>query len=207
MGSMNRHRVIWVAFAVAIVAVALLTWSAVVSPRMQQISAADEQTAQITRQNTETQNTIDTLSLASVNIILETNRLNQLERQIPSSYEQPAFITSLNKAASSTKVSIQSVSFGTASDAVLPTGVSGGITSGRLVQVPVSISASGDYTALRGFVAAIQGTSRIAIPTSLSYSIGSGDTQSTVSITCTIWSLLSTGSVSDTASSLSSEAE
>ncbi len=88
-------------------------------------------------------------------------------------------------------MTISSVSFSSAVDAQLPTEASNNISTGRLVQVPVTIAASGNYDALRNFVNGIQHIERIDLATDVSYSIGDDPNQSTVSINSYIWALLS----------------
>lgn len=202
---MNRHRATWIALAIVIVFIALLTWMAIITPRLQEISADDEQTAQLVSQNNTTQNEIDELTIANGTIILQTNRLNQLRRQIPNGYDQPAFIASLNSSAKDSTVSIQSVSFGTAADASLPSEAARGITASRVVEVPVTISAQGTYDHLRAFVASVQSIERIAVVNSVSYSIGSSSDSSssgtsTLSLSCTIYSLLDKSETSTSSS-------
>ena len=64
--------------------------------------------------------------------------------------------------------------------------------AGRLVQVPVSITANGSYDAMRGFVQAVQGINRIAVPEDVTYTLDKGGdaTKNNVTINCKIWSLL-----------------
>jgi type IV pilus assembly protein PilO len=60
------------------------------------------------------------------------------------------------------------------------------------VQVPVSITANGSYDAMRGFVQAVQGINRIAVPEDVTYTLDKGGdaTKNNVTINCKIWSLL-----------------
>ena len=89
--------------------------------------------------------------MASETIGLQKDRLRQLQRQIPDGYNQNEFIDSLNAAADGAGVSIQSVTFDEATTAEVPSEMQGTIKAGRLVQVPVSITANGSYDAMRGF--------------------------------------------------------
>ena len=81
--------------------------------------------------------------MASETIGLQKDRLRQLQRQIPDGYNQNEFIDSLNAAADGAGVSIQSVTFDEATTAEVPSEMQGTIKAGRLVQVPVSITANG----------------------------------------------------------------
>lgn len=47
----NKHKIIWMVLAAAIVVVLLIMWLVGVSPRRQQIAEANAQTAQIEQQN------------------------------------------------------------------------------------------------------------------------------------------------------------
>ena len=51
---MNKHKIAWIALAVGIVVVLMLTWLVGVSPRLTHIMEADEQTAQIEESNKKT---------------------------------------------------------------------------------------------------------------------------------------------------------
>lgn len=50
---MNKHKIAWIALAVGIVVVLMLTWLVGVSPRLTHIKEADAQTAQDRRKQQE----------------------------------------------------------------------------------------------------------------------------------------------------------
>ena len=197
---MNRHRAAWVGLLAAAIAIVFLLWTAVVTPRLQEVSAVREQTEQLRQQNTEVEKTIEKLNIASGTITLQTTRLNQLRRQIPNVYDQQALINSLNQSAKDTGITLSSVTFETATDAVLPQAVSGAI-SNRLVQVPLTVNAQGSYDKLRSFVAKVQDMERVVVPSSLTYSLGTASTgadQATtdsLSMTCNTYSLVDSTSI------------
>lgn len=188
---MNKHKIAWIALAVGIVVVLMLTWLVGVSPRLTHIKEADAQTAQIEESNKKTRDQIETLRMASETIGLQKDRLRQLQRQIPDGYNQNEFIDSLNAAADGAGVSIQSVTFDEATTAEVPSECREP-SSRPLVQVPVSITANGSYDAMRGFVQAVQGINRIAVPEDVTYTLDKGGdaTKNNVTINCKIWSLL-----------------
>ena len=62
---MNKHKIAWIALAVGIVVVLMLTWLVGVSPRLTHIKEADAQTAQIEESNKKTRDQIETLRMAS----------------------------------------------------------------------------------------------------------------------------------------------
>lgn len=189
---MNKHKIAWIALAVAIAVVLMFTWLVGVSPRLTHIKEADAQTAQIDANNKKTRDEIETLRVASETVSLQKDRLRQLQRQIPDGYNQQALIDSLNGAADGAGVSIKSVTFNSASEAEVPPDMQGTIKAGLLVQVPVTITASGSYDAMRNFVAGIQNINRIIIPEDVSYTLDKGDDpdRNGVTINCKIWSLL-----------------
>lgn len=189
---MNKHKIAWIALAVAIAVVLMFTWLVGVSPRLTHIKEADAQTAQINANNKKTRDEIETLRVASETVSLQKDRLRQLQRQIPDGYNQQALIDSLNGAADGAGVSIKSVTFDSASEAEVPPDMQGTIKAGLLVQVPVTITASGSYDAMRNFVAGIQNINRIIIPEDVSYTLDKGDDpdRNGVTINCKIWSLL-----------------
>lgn len=189
---MNKHKIAWIALAAAIVMVMMLTWLVGVSPRLAHIKEADAQTAQIDASNKATRNQIETLRVASETIGLQKDRLRQLQRQIPDGYNQQEFILSLNSAADAAGATITSVNFDEATLAEMPSDMQESIHAGTLVQVPVTITASGSYDAMRAFVAGVQNINRIAVPEDVSYTLDKGDDSSKNSVTmnCKIWSLL-----------------
>ena len=75
---MNKHKIAWIALAVGIVVVLMLTWLVGVSPRLTHIKEADAQTAQIEESNKKTRDQIETLRMASETIGLQKDRLRQL---------------------------------------------------------------------------------------------------------------------------------
>ena len=81
--NLNKHRIAWIGFAVGIVLVILITWMAAVSPCLDKIHNADEQTAQIEAQNEKTQKKIDQLMIASETMTIQRARLKQLQAQLP----------------------------------------------------------------------------------------------------------------------------
>ena len=169
---MNKHKIAWIALAAGIVFVIMLTWLVGVSPQISHIKSSDAQTAQIDENNKETRDEIETLRIASETIGLQKDRLRQLQRQIPDGYNQQEFINSL--------------------DADIPAEMQGTIQAGQLVQVSVSITATGSYDAMRNFVASVQNINRIAVPENVTYTLDrNGDeTKNAVVIDCKIWSLL-----------------
>lgn len=189
---MNKHKIAWIALAAGIVFVIMLTWLVGVSPQISHIKSSDAQTAQIDENNKETRDEIETLRIASETIGLQKDRLRQLQRQIPDGYNQQEFINSLDASAAGTGVAIKSVNFDDAVDADIPAEMQGTIQAGQLVQVSVSITATGSYDAMRNFVTSVQNINRIAVPENVTYTLDrNGDeTKNAVVIDCKIWSLL-----------------
>lgn len=189
---MNKHKIAWIALAAGIVFVLMITWLVGVSPQIAHIKDANAQAAQIDDNNKKTRDEIEQLRVASDTISLQKDRLRQLQRQIPDGYNQQEFIDALNGAAADAGTAIKSVTFDDATDAVMPAEMQDVIKAGRLVQVPVTVTASGGYDAMRNFVAGVQNINRIAVPEDVSYTLDrSGDeSKNTVIIQCKIWSLL-----------------
>ena len=185
---MNKHRIAWIALALSIVIVIMLTWLVGVSPRITHIKDANAQTAQIDETNKKLRDRIEELRVASETISLQKDRL----RQLPDGYNQKEFIDALNGAAEAAGVTISSVDFDDATLAVMPPEMQGTIKAGTLVQVPVTITASGDYDPMRSFVQGVQNINRIAVPEDVQYQISTdGDaSKNSVTLNCKIWSLL-----------------
>lgn len=194
--NINKHRIAWIGLAVGIVLVMLITWMAGVAPCLDKIHSADEQTAQIEAQNEVTQKKIDQLMIASETMTIQKARLKQLQSQLPENFDQSEFITSLDRAAAGSGVTIKSVTFDDAVEATLPTEAQKSIVAGHLVEVPLTINANGSYDAMRNFVDAVQKIERIAVPNNVTYSIDSGgdDSKNSVVIECNIWSMMLSGS-------------
>ena len=194
--NLNKHRIAWIGFAVGIVLVILITWMAAVSPCLDKIHNADEQTAQIEAQNEKTQKKIDQLMIASETMTIQRARLKQLQAQLPENFDQSAFITSIDQAAAGTVVTIKSVTFDDAVEAALPAQAQKSIVAGHLVEVPLTITAFGSYDSMRAFVDAVQKIERIAVPNTVTYSIDKDgdDTKNSVVLECNIWSMMLSGS-------------
>ncbi|MBW3095515.1 type 4a pilus biogenesis protein PilO [Bifidobacterium sp. 64T4] len=194
--NINKHRIAWIGLAVGIVLVMLITWMAGVAPCLDKIHNADEQTAQIDAQNEVTQKKIDQLMIASETLTIQKARLKQLQRQLPENFNQSEFITALDGAAAGSGVSIKSVTFDDAVEATLPSESQKAIVAGHLVEVPLTITASGSYDAMRSFVDSVQKIERIAVPNNVTYSIDAGgdDSRNSVVIECDIWSMMLSGS-------------
>ena len=92
------------------------------------------------------------------------------------------------------------MSFGTAASVTLPGDTASQISAKTIVGVPVTITAQGGYDALRNFVDQVQRISRIAVPTSVSYSVADDDAQSTVTINSSVLAILDSGSNSSASS-------
>ena len=197
--NLNKHRIAWIVFAVGIVLVILITWMAAVSPCLDKIHNADEQTAQIEAQNEKTQKKIDQLMIASETMTIQRARLKQLQAQLAENFDQSAFITSIDQAAAGTGVTIKSVTFDDAVEAALPAQAQKSIVAGHLVEVPLTITASGSYDSMRAFVDAVQKIERIAVPNTVTYSIDKDgdDTKNSVVLECNIWSMMLSGSAAE----------
>ena len=189
--NLNKHRIAWIGFAVGIVLVILITWMAAVSPCLDKIH-----NAQIEAQNEKTQKKIDQLMIASETMTIQRARLKQLQAQLPENFDQSAFITSIDQAAAGTGVTIKSVTFDDAVEAALPAQAQKSIVAGHLVEVPLTITASGSYDSMRAFVDAVQKIERIAVPNTVTYSIDKDgdDTKNSVVLECNIWSMMLSGS-------------
>lgn len=196
----NKHKAIWIGLIVLIVIMLGVTWSSVIMPATDKVHQAQAETAQIDKQNDALQKDIDLLNTASATPQIYKNRLTQLQREIPTSYNQSEFIASLDGAASASATTIQSVSFGTPASVTLPGDTASQISAKTVVGVPVTITAQGGYDALRNFVDQVQRISRIAVPTSVSYSVADDDAQSTVTINSSVLAILDSGSSSDASS-------
>ncbi len=130
---MNKHKIAWIALAVGIVVVLMLTWLVGVSPRLTHIKGKPTRRLRRSKKATRKRVTrLKTLRMASETIGLQKDRLRQLQRQIPDGYNQNEFIDSLNAAADGAGVSIQSVTFDEATTAEVPSEMQGTIKAGRL---------------------------------------------------------------------------
>lgn len=190
---MNKHKIAWIALAAGIVFVIMLTWLVGVSPQISHIKSSDAQTAQIDENNKETRDGNRNISASPAKrSACRKTVCAQLQRRFQTA------ITSRNSSIRWMRplrepgVAIKSVNFDDAVDADIPAEMQGTIQAGQLVQVSVSITATGSYDAMRNFVASVQNINRIAVPENVTYTLDrNGDeTKNAVVIDCKIWSLL-----------------
>lgn len=189
----NKYMLEYIGMAIAAVVALVLMYTVIITPKRDAINTANQQAQAIEAKNQTLDDRIHYLMTVEPQLSMQKERLAQAQRQIPSSYDQQGFIANLNDAATQAGVTIQTVGFTDASLASLPTIATSKLTIGVPVQVPVSISASGTYDQLRDFVNKTQSMMRIAVPSSVSYSLGDTggtDPASTVTMQLNIWSML-----------------
>ena len=148
---MNKYKIQYIIMALLAVILIVITYSAVVTPKLSAKASAEQQAHAIQDKNAKLDERIHYLMKVEPQIGTQKDRLAQAQRQIPSSYDQQGFISNLNDAATQSGVTIQTVGFTDASLASLPTIATSKLTIGVPVQVPVSISATGTYDQLRDF--------------------------------------------------------
>ena len=190
---MNKYKIQYIVMALRAVILIVITYSAIVTPKLSAKASAEQQAHAIQDKNAKLDERIHYLMKVEPQIGTQKDRLAQAQRQIPSSYDQQGFISNLNDAATQSGVKIQTVGFTDASLASLPTIATSKLTIGVPVQVPVSISATGTYDQLRDFVNKVQSMMRIAVPNSVSYDLGDtggADPSCSVTMQLNIWSML-----------------
>lgn len=201
---MNKYK--WQALGLVVLAILLIlgTVGAVVTPKKSDIESADQQTATVEAKNAKLRDEIANLTILQPQQSIQLSRLAQMQTEIPGAYNQQDFIDSLNSVAAGAQVTIQSVTFSEASLASLPTVTTSKLSIGIPVQVPVSITVQGSYDQMQTFIGQLQKMQRIAVPSSVSYSFGNNgptDTESTMTIQATMWSMLTSSTASSTAMS------
>lgn len=184
---MDKYRLSLIVIGVLAAGILLGAFFVGVQPQLDRIGRAETQTAAAVQQNTvqEARNAAlaaDNERIDEYRGTLETNRT-----QIPADRAQQPMIDQIHAAAAAAGVTVTTLTSEAAVTYTAPTGVD--LTppaSGTLVQVPVTLSASGDRAALEQFAANVQRSARIFTVTGSQYS---GPDEPTLTLTGATWVL------------------
>ncbi len=186
---MDKHRLTLIVIGVLGVAIVLGGWFVGVQPQIDRIDAANSQTASITQLNDAQQIKNDALAADNEKLGDYKNDLAEKQREIPASRSQQDLINQIDAAAVAAGVTVKSLSFDAAADFVAPPGVDmAGPSSGKLIDIPLTLNATGERAQLEDFIAKLQQSSRIVTISASTYT--SGDGAPAVDITGTTWVLL-----------------
>jgi Tfp pilus assembly protein PilO len=205
---MNTDR-LWVFAAVAaMIVIAVGGWFVGISPVVAQAAAADAQVASVTQANTASQAKLALLRQQFANIGPLQKSLESLRQSIPEDADAPAFLQELEDLATANNVTVSSVTIaaatvyqapGTAAAASstattstptptpTPAAVTAPVTpttsaNGQFVQIPVQITVTGEFDAVRSFVGALQLGARLYLATDVGIGQGgAGGAQGTLS--------------------------
>jgi Tfp pilus assembly protein PilO len=216
---MNSDR-LWIIGAVAaMIVIAVGGWFVGISPTIAQAAAADQQVASITQSNAASQQKLALLKQQYANIGPLQKSLDSLRQSIPESADASEFLQELDNLSAAEGVSISTVSIGSATIYEAPTtgaaassAATTGATStstptptptptaapvvptatpaGQFVQIPVEITVTGSFDAVRNFVGALQLGTRLYYATAVD--ISKGSSSATGALTGSIFTLQGT---------------
>ncbi|MFT3798743.1 type 4a pilus biogenesis protein PilO [Microbacterium sp.] len=182
---MNKHRLALIVIGMLAVAVVAGGFFLGVQPQLDRIAAADKQT-----QGLRTTNQVQEAKNAA--LAADSEHLDEYKAQlatgiaeIPEARSQQALVDEVGAAAGAAGVTIESMTFDTATSFSAPGGVDVALPSaGTLVAVPMTLSATGDRGSLENFAANLQASSRIVTVSSSSFTDGR------LSLSGTTWVLM-----------------
>lgn len=185
---MDKHRLTLIIIGVLAGAILFGGWLVGVQPQIARIDAANAQTSSIEKINDAQQAANEALKADNENLPQYKAELAAKQSEIPAGRSQQELINQLDAAASSAGVTISSLRFDVAADYLPPTGVDvTGVSGGTLIQIPLTLNASGTREQLEQFVGNLQASSRIVTISASSYS---GGEEPTVELTGATWVLL-----------------
>ncbi|HEX4401902.1 MAG TPA: hypothetical protein VHZ98_11285 [Galbitalea sp.] len=210
---MNSDRLWAFAAIAAMIVIALGGWFVGISPVVAQAAAADQQNASVTLANQANLQKVALLKQQYANIGPLQKSLDSLRRSIPENPDASAFLQELDELSAAQGVTITSVTIASSTVYVAPTAVptaapaattstptptptptaTTGATpvapstssAGQFVEVPVAITVTGSFDAVRSFVGAVQKGSRLYLATALGISAGAGTSIATATGTLT----------------------
>lgn len=186
---MDKHRLTLIVIGLFGVAIVLGGWFIGVQPQIDRMDAANSQTASLTQLNETQQAKNDALATDNEKLGDYKNELAAKQREIPASRSQQDLINQIDAAAVAAGVSVKSLRFDTAAAYVAPAGIAvSGPSSGTLIDVPLTLNATGERAQLEDFIAKLQQSSRIVTISASTYT--RGDDVPSVDLTGTTWVLL-----------------
>jgi Tfp pilus assembly protein PilO len=196
---MNTDRLWIFAAVVAMIVIAVGGWFVGISPVVAQSAASDEQVASVTQANVASQQKLNLLKQQYANIGPLQKSLDSLRRSIPESPDASAFLQEIDELSAATGVTVSSVTIASstvyeAPSTAVPAGsvatpsatstptptptvsatpaVPATTAVGQFVEIPVNITVTGDFDAVRSFVGAIQKGQRLYLATAVGISQG-----------------------------------
>ena len=224
---MNMDR-IWVLGAVAaMIVIALAGWFVGISPVVAQAAASDQQVASVTEANTNSEAQLALLKEQYANIGPLQKSLDSLRLSIPEGAAASAFLQELDDLSAAEGVTITAVTIASATVYQAPGAAAASAaatttttstpaptptpaattapvttapsTAGQLVQIPVQITVSGSFDAVRDFIGAVQKGSRLYLATTAD--INQSGTDANASISGYIFTLQGTSNPSKSSTS------
>jgi len=184
---MDKHRLSLIVIGILAVAIVAGGWFVGIQPQLDRMSTANSQTQSIAQLNDVQQLAIDALAAENEHLDQYKADLSEEHKRIPASRSQQELINQIDAAATAAGVTVRTLRFDAATEYVAPEGVD--VTppsSGRLVAIPMTLTADGDRAQLEAFVGSLQQSDRIVTISGSRYS--SGDVDS-IELTGTTWVL------------------
>ncbi len=186
---MDKHRLSLIVIGALAGAILLGGWILGIQPQIDRIDSANEQTASI-RQINDVQQTKNA-ALAADNEKLGDYKsdLSAKQDEIPAGRSQQDLINQIDAAANSSDVTVKALSFDVAADYTAPAGVEvPSVSSGSLIDIPLTMSVEGPRAKLEDFLAKLQTSSRIVTIHSSDYT--SDDETERLDLTGVTWVLM-----------------
>lgn len=185
---MDKHRLTLIVIGVLGIAIVFGGWLVGVQPQFDRMEAANAQAASIKQMNDAQQIKNDALAADNERLDQYKNDLTAKQQEIPAGRSQQELINQIDAAAVAAGVTVKTLRFDLAAEYVAPAGVEvSGPSSGMLIDVPLTLNATGERAKLEAFIANLQQSARIVTISSSTYT--GGDEQS-VDLTGSTWVLL-----------------
>jgi Tfp pilus assembly protein PilO len=194
---MNTDR-LWIFAAVAaMIVIAVGGWFVGISPVVAESAASDTQVASVTQANLASQQKLNLLKQQYANIGPLQKSLDSLRQSIPETPDASAFLQEIDQLSAAEGVTITVVTIGSSTVYQAPTAAVGSTptptatstptptpttsttpaapattAAGQFVEIPVSITVTGGFDAVRGFVGALQKGQRLYLATSVGINQG-----------------------------------
>ncbi len=176
--TVNNNRIWLVVGAVASVGILVMGWFLGVSPKIGEMTTANEQRTAIEQQNASLRATNDNLEKESKKIDEFKKELTELQVALPPGGDLPIFIGQLHELESASGVQLASISTSDGKPfTAVPNGtgttVSPLVTPQNLIVIPIDMKVTGPRTNILNFVHALQFGKRLFLVNSLTIQSGS----------------------------------
>lgn len=187
---MDKHRLSLIVIGILAVAIVVGGWFVGIQPQLDRMATSQAQTRSIAQLNDAQQIRNEALAADNERLDEYKSDLAAKHAEIPAGRSQQELINQIDAAATAAGVSVRTLRFDTAGEYVAPEGVEvAPVSSGRLVVIPMTLTADGERSQLEAFVANLQQSARIVTVVSSRFS---GAESNSLELTGTTWVLIPT---------------